>query len=190
MVIILTILSSLWLPNHSLPGALSSQVSWLCVKGHQMFSLHLQEQKQDGQKRWTTTNFPWTWHQNLWVTQWDECVCVHAKSLPLCQTLCDPMTVDHQAPLSMGFPSQEHWNELPCPSFSRGCSWPRDPTQVSCIEADSLPLAPPGKSSQWDKDNLIWMMMYAHFWVNFSCMKGSQKGGTAIKQEVIRLRWL
>ena len=116
MVIILIILSSLWLPNHSLPGALSSQVSWLCVKGHQMFSLHLQEQKQDGQKRWTTTNFPWTWHQNLWVTQWDECVCVHAKSLPLCQTLCDPMTVDHQAPLSMGFPSQEHWSELLFPS--------------------------------------------------------------------------
>ena len=43
-------------------------------------------------------------------------VCVHAKSLPLCQTLCDPMTVDHQAPLSMGFPSQEHWSELLFPS--------------------------------------------------------------------------
>ena len=43
-------------------------------------------------------------------------MCVHAKSLPLCQTLCDPMTVDNQAPLSMGFPSQEHWSELLFPS--------------------------------------------------------------------------
>ena len=28
----------------------------------------------------------------------------------------DPKTVAQQAPLSMGFSSQEHWNGLPCPS--------------------------------------------------------------------------
>ena len=40
---------------------------------------------------------------------------VHAKSLQSCPTLCNPMTVAHQAPLSMGFSRQEHWTELPCP---------------------------------------------------------------------------
>ena len=48
------------------------------------------------------------------------CVCVHAhvhvhaKSLHSCLTLCDPMTVAHQAPLSMGFSRQEYWSRLPC----------------------------------------------------------------------------
>ena len=35
-----------------------------------------------------------------------------AKSLQLCLTLCDPWTVAHQAPLSMGFSRQEYWNGL------------------------------------------------------------------------------
>ena len=30
-----------------------------------------------------------------------------------CATLCDPTTVAHQAPLSMGFPRQEYWSGLP-----------------------------------------------------------------------------
>ena len=39
--------------------------------------------------------------------------------------------VAHWAPLSMGFPSQEmEWVAI---SFSRGSSWPRGQTQVSCI---------------------------------------------------------
>ena len=38
-----------------------------------------------------------------------------AKSLQLCLTLCDPMDVTHQAPLSMGFSKQEYWSGLPCP---------------------------------------------------------------------------
>ena len=32
-----------------------------------------------------------------------------------CLTLCDPWTVTCQAPLSMGFPRQEHWTGLPFP---------------------------------------------------------------------------
>ena len=40
---------------------------------------------------------------------------MHAKSLQSCLTLCDPMDLVHQAPLSMGFSKQEHWSELPCP---------------------------------------------------------------------------
>ena len=34
-----------------------------------------------------------------------------------CPALCDPLDcVVHQAPLSVGFPRQEYWSELPCPS--------------------------------------------------------------------------
>ena len=33
-----------------------------------------------------------------------------------CLTLVTPWTVAHQAPLSMGFPRQEYWSELPFPS--------------------------------------------------------------------------
>ena len=40
---------------------------------------------------------------------------VSAKSLLLCLTLCDPVTVTHQAPLSMGFSRCKHWSRMPCP---------------------------------------------------------------------------
>ena len=61
------------------------------------------------------------------------CVCVHARAhAQPCLTLCDPWTLAHQVPLFMGFPRQEHWSELPFPSFSRGSSRPRDWTRVSC----------------------------------------------------------
>ena len=49
-----------------------------------------------------------------------------------------PWTVARQAPLSMGFPRQEHeWVAI---SFPRGSSRPKDQTHVSCIKVDSLPL--------------------------------------------------
>ena len=35
-----------------------------------------------------------------------------------CPTLVTPWTVAHQAPLFMGFPSQEYWSGLPFPSFT------------------------------------------------------------------------
>ena len=44
------------------------------------------------------------------------CVCVCVWVAQSCLTLCDPWTVAHQAPLSMGFSRQEHWSGLPCPS--------------------------------------------------------------------------
>ena len=34
-----------------------------------------------------------------------------------CLTFCDPWTVSHQAPLSMGFPRQEYWSGLPLTSL-------------------------------------------------------------------------
>ena len=39
-----------------------------------------------------------------------------AKSLQSCPTLATPWTAAHQAPLSMGFPRQEHWSGVPLPS--------------------------------------------------------------------------
>ena len=33
-----------------------------------------------------------------------------------CLTLCDPWTVAHQAPPSIGFSRQEYWSGLPFPS--------------------------------------------------------------------------
>ena len=42
-------------------------------------------------------------------------LCMHAKLLQLCLTLCDPMDCRPQTPLSMGFSGQEHWSGLPCP---------------------------------------------------------------------------
>ena len=41
------------------------------------------------------------------------CMCMCAKSLQLCPTLCNP--VAHQVPQSMGFSSQEYWSRLPYP---------------------------------------------------------------------------
>ena len=39
---------------------------------------------------------------------------MYAKSLQLCLTLCGPMNLNRQAPLSMGFSRQECWSGLLC----------------------------------------------------------------------------
>ena len=66
------------------------------------------------------------------------------KLLQLGPILFDLMTVDHQAPLSMGFSRQEYWSGLPCPPLgdipNPGME-PRFPT----LQADSLLTEPPGK---------------------------------------------
>ena len=38
-----------------------------------------------------------------------------AKSPQLCPTICDPVDLARQAPLSMGFSRQDYWSGLPCP---------------------------------------------------------------------------
>ena len=48
-------------------------------------------------------------------TVFEVTMCVHAKLLQSCSTLCNPMDCSHQAPLFMGFSRQEYWNGLPCP---------------------------------------------------------------------------
>ena len=49
------------------------------------------------------------------VVNRNSIACVHAKSLQLCWTLCNPLDCSHQAPLSMGFSRQEYWSGLPFP---------------------------------------------------------------------------
>ena len=40
---------------------------------------------------------------------------MHAKSLQLCLTLCNPMDCSTAGSSVHGIPRQEYWNELPCP---------------------------------------------------------------------------
>ena len=61
-----------------------------------------------------------------------------------CLTLCDPWTVAHQAPLSMGVSRQEYRSGLPCPPWG-DLSNPRIEPRSSALQMDSLPSEPPGK---------------------------------------------
>ena len=58
--------------------------------------------------------------------------------------LCDPMDCSPPASSVHGILQARilEWLAIP---FSRGSSQPKDPTQVSALQADSLPPEPPGK---------------------------------------------
>ena len=63
----------------------------------------------------------------------------------LCLTLCKPMTVAHQVPLSMKFSRQEYWCGLPFNSpgdLPNSGIEPRSPA----LQADALLSEPPGKT--------------------------------------------
>ena len=64
-----------------------------------------------------------------------------------CLTLCDHMTLAHQAPLSMGFSWQEYWSGLPCPPLSH---LPNSGIEFTspASQADSLPVSHQGTPSQ------------------------------------------
>ena len=84
----------------------------------------------------------------LSINQYKNCFCIDIVLFYVCFCLKTPLniirrfsrvrlfatlgTVSWQAPLSMGFPRQEYWSELPFPSPG-GSSWPRDQTWVFCI---------------------------------------------------------
>ena len=74
------------------------------------------------------------------------CVCVCVLVAESCPTLCDPRTVAHQAPLSMGFSRQEYWSGLPCPS-PRDLPDPRNEAGSLALQADSLLFELPSKTS-------------------------------------------
>ena len=57
-----------------------------------------------------------------------------AKSLQSGLTLCDPMTVAHQTPSSMGFFGQQSWSGLQCPPLGDLPDSGTEPaSHVSCI---------------------------------------------------------
>ena len=99
--------------------------------------------------------FPWSWdvpplqHMDvltnpkaLWTLYlWDfygsffRCVpvCVHAKSLQSCQTLCNPM--DCSLPISIFGILQARKLEWVAMPSSRGSSWPREHTHISSVSS-------------------------------------------------------
>ena len=88
-------------------------------------------------------------HKELDTTEWLNWTeyCCYCSITESCPTLCSPMDLAHQAPLSMEFPRQEYWSGLPFPSPGHL------PTQGSnlCLlrlmhwQAGSLLLVPPEK---------------------------------------------
>ena len=77
-----------------------------------------------------------------------------------CLTLCDPWTIAHEAPLSMGFSRQEYWSGLP---FLTAEALPNpgiEPVSPAW-QTGSLPLAPPGKPM------LLLLLLLSHF----SCVR-------------------
>ena len=59
--------------------------------------------------------------------------------------LCDPWTVAHQAPPSMGFSRQEYWSGLPFPSPGDLPDPGIEPGSPPELQADSSPSEPPEK---------------------------------------------
>ena len=71
-----------------------------------------------------------------------------------CLTLCDPWTVAHQAPLSMGFSRQEYWSGLPFPSPGDLPNPGIEPGSPA-LQADALTSEPPGKPLMWPLVRLV-----------------------------------
>ena len=81
------------------------------------------------------------------ILRGDELVVVVMESLSCVWFFATPWTVARQAPLSLGFPRQEHWSGLPCPSQGVFPTQGLNP-HLFCLlhwQAGRLPLAPPGK---------------------------------------------
>ena len=81
----------------------------------------------------------------LCFVSWKSSLCCAVLS---CWVLSDsyamPWTAAHQAPLFMGILQARILEWVAMPS-SRGSSQPRDQTQASTLQVDSLPSEPPGK---------------------------------------------
>ena len=76
-------------------------------------------------------------------TQTLDCMC--AQSFQLCDS-ATPWTVAHQVPRSLGFPRQEYWSGLPCPSSGHRPDPGVIPASLMSpmLQADSLSLSHQG----------------------------------------------
>ena len=79
-----------------------------------------------------------------WLGLPTSTVGAQVQSLVVSDTLRHQWTVACQPTLSLGFSGQECRSGLPMP-FSRGSSWPRDRTWVSCIAGGFIAAEPPRK---------------------------------------------
>ena len=107
------------------------------------------------------------------------CCCSVAK---LCLTLCDPWTVAHQPPLSMGFSRQEYWSGLPFPS-PEDLPDPRiEPVSpvwqgISCITNGFFTAEPPGEALvgmgliNWLPEKLTRLRTPWRFYPSFCALK-------------------
>ena len=82
-----------------------------------------------------------------WISHVYTYACMQAESLQSCLTLCNRMDCSPPGSSVHGILQARilEWIAMP---FSRGSSWPRGWTCVSCLlhwQGGSLPLAPPGK---------------------------------------------
>ena len=66
----------------------------------------------------------------------------------LCLTLCDPITIAHQAPLSMRFSRQEYWSELPLPT---PVDLPNSEIEFTCLVSPTLATGFFTTSTTWDE---------------------------------------
>ena len=71
-------------------------------------------------------------------------VCLRAKSLQSCLTLCKPMDCSPPGSSAHGFSRKEYWSELPCPLPGHLPDLGMEPTSPA-LQEDSSPLGPPGK---------------------------------------------
>ena len=72
-----------------------------------------------------------------------KCLVRESVSLSVVSDVCNPWTVTHWAPLSMGFSRQEYWSGLPFPP-SGDLPDPGIEPGSPAVQADSLPSEPPG----------------------------------------------
>ena len=92
--------------------------------------------------------------------------CVRAKSLQSCPTLCDPMAVVLQAPLSIGSSRQEFSSRLPYPPPGDLPDPGTEPASVT-LTVRYVTTEPPGKPILY-----VCMCMYVYTyniynWINF-----------------------
>ena len=89
-------------------------------------------------------------------------VTARAKSLRSSLTLCSPMDcVAHQAPLSMGFSSQECWSGLPCPPPG-DLSPPGDTGHLPEPGIEPVSLASPALAGRFFTNNATWEAHICH----------------------------
>ena len=66
------------------------------------------------------------------------CVCMYVHTCSVVfNSFVTPWTVDHQAPLSMGFPRQGYWSALPFP-FPGHLPFPGIESASAALTSDSL----------------------------------------------------